>query len=53
MCPAVYFRAADLLLHHPGYADEPVFYICYLAGHPVTSQMADLIRLSQQTVQLA
>ena len=25
MCPAVYFRAADLLLHHPGYADEPVF----------------------------
>ena len=29
------------------------FYICYLAGHPVTSQMANLIRLSQQTVQLA
>lgn len=27
------------------------FYICYLAGHPFTSQMADFIRISQQSVQ--
>ncbi len=27
------------------------FDICYLAGHPVTSQMADFIRISQQSVQ--
>ena len=28
------------------------FYICYQTGHPITSQMADFIRVSQQSVQM-